>query len=197
MYRDADTPADRRIVQAIEPVLTAQRFKARTLGDALEFPRYAHGSMDVDGTDIVPIYGAWVRKGVSNLAVVHVGVPQNPESTDQLSALSSRVEHQLAPRIGYVSWLHTLALQLIWSGERLRDRTGRLDAMLAPFEVVRRGRLGGERIVERGDPKSNLVGIFVVDLVAKRVIAKRRDNSYGAGASFEAIKRALEGLTSL
>jgi hypothetical protein len=194
MYRDTPAEPTDRITTALATALTPLRFKAKAIGDQLEFVRHGFGVMETEGEDVVPIKGAWVRKGwFTNDAVLHLGAPD--DSPQRLSELAVRVEQRVAPQIGYLAYLRPISLQIVWSGERVYERSAKLDTAMVDSEYIRRGRLGREYTVRRNDPRSNIVGLFVVDLVAKRVFHQGRPRTSRA-QHYQAIDKCLAALVT-
>lgn len=169
MYREpAQLHGTDEVTHALDRVLLP-KFSRRKLDDRLEFRRYKPGQVDDDGTDVVPVHGAWARRW-RNDVILHLGVPDT--ALDRLSALSLRVEQAVHPQFGHVWWFAPVNLHLVWSGQRLRERTGHLPGILEPFGVVYRG--FGRLRIDNYDPRSNLLSITVVDLVARTLDLQAR-----------------------
>jgi hypothetical protein len=194
MYRDAPVDPTDRITAALATALTPLRFKSKAIGDRLEFVRHGFGVMETEGEDVVPIKGAWVRKSLfANDAVLHLGAPD--DSPQRLSELAVRVEQRVAPRIGYLAYLWPISLQIVWSGERIYERSDKLYTAMMQSEAVERTRFGQEYTVRYSDPRSNIRGLFVVDLVAKRLIRQ----GYGTALRskhYQAIDKCLAALVT-
>jgi len=194
MYRDAPLDPTDRITAALATVLTPLRFKSKAIGDQLEFVRHGFGVMETEGEDIVPIKGAWVRKRwFANDAVLHLGAPD--DSPQRLSELALRVEQRVAPRIGYLYAIRPITLQIVWSGERIYERSDKLSTAMMESEIVKRTRFGHEYTVQHSDPRSNIRGLFVVDLVAKRLFRQ----GYGRALRsrhYQAIDKCLAALVT-
>jgi hypothetical protein len=63
-YREAPDDRSGLVTAALARTLEPLGFRAKAVGESLEFVRYAFGSLTSDGTDVVPIKGAWVHPGL-------------------------------------------------------------------------------------------------------------------------------------
>jgi hypothetical protein len=125
--------------------------------------------------------------------VVHVGAPD--DSAQRLSDLALRIEQKLAKPIGYLWLVRPISLHVVWSGERLLERSTQMHEAFSQLDLNKR-KFGVAYVANRSDPRSNLLSISIVDLVAKRVIRDSHDRLTRSKPLYEAIGSSLTALVT-